>query len=211
MLEAAWVLFREGLESLLMVRRVQKNRWLGFFLAVLAALVVGVSTNLLLGPLLDSFRGVVSLLAALFLGYVLVKPDKSSKVAFFSVFREGMEAALFYTAILRTTPLAQLVLGAALGALGVLVAGVLIFKYGVRSEKFILTSTVALWWLAVKFAGVAVVDFGLAANYISWWPYQPILGAYPFVEVVLTQLAFFGVLSVLKWKGPTNHRQDSLA
>lgn len=198
MLEAAWVLFREGLESLLMIRRA-KNRWVGFTLAIVAATIIGVAINIALGPLLDSFRGVVALVAAAFLGYVLTKDDEGG-LAFFAVFREGMETVLFYTAILRTTQLAHLLIGGAVGAIGVAVAGVLIFKYGVKSERFMLISTGVLWWLAVKFVGVGFTELELGRTPL-WNVSMGWLGVFPSLEATVAQIVFFGGLCVLKRRG----------
>lgn len=210
MLEAAWVLFREGLESLLMIRRA-KNRWVGFTLAIVAATIIGVTINVALGPLLDSFRGVVALVAAAFLGYVLTKDDEGG-LAFFAVFREGMETVLFYTAILRTTQLAHLLIGGAIGAVGVAVAGVLIFKYGVKSERFMLISTGVLWWLAVKFVGVGFTELELGRTHL-WDVSIGWLGVFPSLEATVAQIVFFGGLCVLKQQsqGEPSYSHTTLA
>jgi high-affinity Fe2+/Pb2+ permease len=195
-IEAAWVLFREGLESLLMIRRA-KNRWVGFTLAVICSVTIGVLINIVLGPLLDSFRGIVALTAACFLGYILTKEDEG-ELAFFAVFREGMETVLFYTAIVRTTPVAQLFLGAILGAIGVVIAAVLIFKYGVKSDRFMLASTVVLWWLAVKFVGIGITELGLGRTPIALWPDIAWLGLFPNLEAIVAQIIFIGGACAIK-------------
>lgn len=211
MIEAAWVLFREGLESLLMVSRAKdKRRWLGFMLAVACSVLIGVAINVVLGSLLDSFRGIVALTAAAFIGYILTKEDRGG-LAFFAVFREGMETVLFYTAIIRTTSITQLLMGALLGAVGVAIAAILIFKYGIRSSKFMWASSVVLWWLAIKFVGVGITELELGRTSLAWWPSIAWLGLFPSLEAIVAQVVFVGGACVLKWKGRVPASQDKTA
>ena len=154
------------------------------------------------------------LVAAAWQGYVQQKVTAAleggglfslATVSFLAVFREGAETALFYIGIAPSIELSDLLVGIAIGTLGLLVLAVVMLVFGLRLplRPFFLASSLLLYYLAFKFVGSGIHSLQVA----SAIPATPIripsldaLGIFPTLETTLPQLALLLLaLAVVLW------------
>ncbi len=118
-----------------------------------------------------------------------------ASIAFLAVFREGAETVLFYIGIAPGIGLADLLLGLAIGAGGLVALGILVLVVGLRVpvRPFFLAATVLIYYLCLKFVGtgihalqVAGVARATPAPRVPAWDW---LGVFPTWETTLAQLA----------------------
>jgi high-affinity iron transporter len=182
---------REGLEAALIIgillgtitkldrKNYQSTIWFGAGLAVVLSIVIGVGIHLLgatfEGRAEEIFEGIVMLLAAIILTWVIVWMRSQSQaanlelekgvkqaifsenhfalfsLAFLAVIREGIELALFLTATAMDSSGINIILGAILGLASVIVLAILLFKSLIRLNLkyfFKITSVILILFAA---------------------------------------------------------------
>jgi high-affinity iron transporter len=117
-----------------------------------------------------------------------------ASIAFLAVFREGAETVLFYIGIAPGIGLADLLLGLAIGAGGLVALGILVLVVGLRVpvRPFFLAATVLIYYLCFKFVGTGIHALQVAgvvratpAPRVPAWDW---LGVFPTWETTLIQL-----------------------
>lgn len=120
-------------------------------------------------------------------------------LAFFAVFREGAETALFYIGIAPSISTGDLFLGIGIALAVLAVAGVLVLWVGVRLplRPFFLVTSALIFYLGFKFIGTGIhalqVAQALPASGASFLPDLPALGVFPTWQTTLPQLLLLGV------------------
>lgn len=128
-----------------------------------------------------------------------------SILAFLAVFREGTETVLFMIGMASSISLASLLGGIGIGVGLLLIIAILILKIGLRipMRPFFLVSSVFVFYLCFKFAGMGVHGLQLAgylpATTADWLPSWDAVALYPTLESAIPQfilllLALFAVL-----------------
>ena len=170
----------------------RRTIWLGIVSAIILSIVVGVILNqagaAFEGRTEEIFEGFAMLLAAGILTWVILwmqsqarslnkrleadveqavlKDNKTAlfSLAFFSVFREGIELALFLIAASMSSDNMQVITGAALGLLSVIVLAVLLFKSLIRLDisKFFRVTSIILIVFAAGLAAHGVHELNEA-------------------------------------------------
>jgi high-affinity iron transporter len=123
--------------------------------------------------------------------------------AFLAVYREAFETVLFYQALwLRSgSSGGSIVLGFALGSLGLVIVCTLLFRFGVRLalKPFFTVTGWLLTLLAVTFAGAGVRALQLVGwvpeTFLPWDLRIPLLEVYPTAETLGLQISI--VLAIL--------------
>ncbi|OAS13921.1 FTR1 family iron permease [Paenibacillus oryzisoli] len=128
-----------------------------------------------------------------------------SILAFLAVFREGTETVLFMIGMASSISLASLLGGIGIGVGMLLMIAFLILKIGLRipMRPFFLISSVFVFYLCFKFAGMGVHGLQLAgylpATTADWLPSWDAVALYPTLESAIPQfilllLALFAVV-----------------
>jgi len=123
-------------------------------------------------------------------------------IAFLAVLREGAETILFYVGIAPGIDTAQLLLGIAAGAGGLVVLAVLMLLVGVKIpiRPFFLVTSALVFFLAFKFAGTGVhslqVGGILSAHTSGYLPTSEFFGVYPTWETAIMQLVILAVTAI---------------
>lgn len=128
-----------------------------------------------------------------------------SILAFLAVFREGTETVLFMIGMASSISLASLLGGIGIGVGLLLIIAFLILKIGLRipMRPFFLISSVFVFYLCFKFAGMGVHGLQLAgylpATTADWLPSWDAVALYPTLESAIPQfilllLALFAVV-----------------
>ncbi|MEI7769455.1 MAG: FTR1 family protein [Chloroflexales bacterium] len=139
-------------------------------------------------------------------------------LAFFAIFREGAETALFYIGIAPAISTSDLALGIGLAVAILLVVGVLVLWVGVRLplRPFFLVTSALIFYLGFKFIGTGLhalqVARVLPASGAGFLPDLPALGVFPTWQTTLPQLALLGVAVVVVLleqvlRRPATHQQ----
>jgi len=115
-------------------------------------------------------------------------------IAFLAVLREGAETVLFYVGIAPAIDTGQLLAGLAVGGVALVLVAVLMLVVGVRIpiRPFFLATSVLVFFLAFKFAGMGVHSLQVAgvlqAHSASYLPSSDFFGVFPTWETALVQL-----------------------
>jgi len=124
-------------------------------------------------------------------------------LAFFAIFREGAETALFYIGIAPSIATGDLLLGVGIALAVLAVAGVLVLWVGVRLplRPFFLVTSALIFYLGFKFIGTGLhalqVARVLPASGAGFLPDLPALGVFPTWQTTLPQLVLLGVALVV--------------
>ncbi|MEC0269493.1 FTR1 family protein [Paenibacillus anseongense] len=116
-----------------------------------------------------------------------------SLLAFLAVFREGTETALFMIGMASSISITSLLGGILIGVGILIVVAFLILKIGMKvpMRPFFLISSVFVFYLCFKFAGMGVHGLQLAgylpATTASWLPSWEFLALYPTLESAIPQ------------------------
>ncbi|NOV03907.1 iron permease [Paenibacillus sp. LMG 31457] len=116
-----------------------------------------------------------------------------SLLAFLAVFREGTETALFMIGMASSISISSLVGGILIGVGILAVVAFLILKIGMKvpMRPFFLISSVFVFYLCFKFAGMGVHGLQLAgylpATTASWLPSWEFVALYPTLESAIPQ------------------------
>lgn len=116
-----------------------------------------------------------------------------SLLAFLAVFREGTETALFMIGMASSISISSLLGGILIGVGILIVVAFLILKIGMKvpMRPFFLISSVFVFYLCFKFAGMGVHGLQLAgylpATTASWVPSWEFLALYPTLESAIPQ------------------------
>lgn len=134
-----------------------------------------------------------------------------ASVAFLAVFREGGETILFYTALLsgNRDAFGPIALGFGAAALALVVLyGVL--RWGsmrIPFKPFFVATSALLFYMAFVFAGQGIRELQeagvLGARVVEWVPVVDLLGIYPTIETLLTQLMLLVLavgVAVWQWR-----------
>lgn len=129
-----------------------------------------------------------------------------SLLAFLAVFREGTETVLFMIGMASSISLASLLSGIGLGVGMLLIIAFLILKIGLRipMRPFFLISSVFVFYLCFKFAGMGVHGLQLAgylpATTADWLPSWDAIALYPTLESAIPQflLLLLALLAVVR-------------
>jgi high-affinity iron transporter len=115
-------------------------------------------------------------------------------IAFLAVLREGAETVLFYVGIAPAIETSQLLAGLAVGGGALVLVAVLMLVVGVRIpiRPFFLATSVLVFFLAFKFAGMGVHSLQVAgflqAHSAGYLPSVDFFGVFPTWETALIQL-----------------------
>ncbi|MDR6549646.1 FTR1 family protein [Paenibacillus qinlingensis] len=128
-----------------------------------------------------------------------------SLLAFLAVFREGTETVLFMIGMASSISLASLLGGIGIGVSILLIVAFLILKIGLRipMRPFFLISSVFVFYLCFKFAGMGVHGLQLAgylpATTADWLPSWDAAALYPTLESAIPQfiLLLLALLAVI--------------
>jgi len=116
-----------------------------------------------------------------------------SLLAFLAVFREGTETVLFMIGMASSISLGSLLGGIGIGVGLLIVIAFLILKIGLRipMRPFFLVSSIFVFYLCFKFAGMGVHGLQLAgylpATTASWLPSWDFVALYPTLESAIPQ------------------------
>jgi len=124
-----------------------------------------------------------------------------ASVAFFAVYREGLETILFYQALFAAAGAGApaVVLGMVGGALALTAVYVAVQRFGLRipTRPFFALTGAVLYYMAFVFAGKGVAELQgagvIGISPLDWAPRLPALGIYPTIESLTLQ----GVLLVV--------------
>lgn len=128
-------------------------------------------------------------------------------LAFLAVYREGAETILFYVGMAPSISIADLLIGFAIGALGLLAVGVAITRFGLRIPltKFFLISSLLIYYIGFKFVGSGIHGLQVAGVVpatslpgLPDWGIFEFFGIYPTVETMVAQ-ALLLVAGVTVW------------
>ncbi|WP_144529856.1 FTR1 family protein [Peribacillus simplex] len=105
-------------------------------------------------------------------------------LSFLAVFREGTETVLFFIGMAASIKLVSLLLGIAIGLLILVIVSYLILKVGLKipMRPFFLVSSILMFYLCIKFAGMGIHGLQLA-------------GLLPATQAPIPSIDFFGVYS----------------
>jgi high-affinity iron transporter len=132
-------------------------------------------------------------------------------VAFLAVYREGFETVLFYAALFTASDgsaagVGGIMGGMALGAVALAVVFVLMQRYSVRLpfKPFFAATSALLYLMAFSLAGQGVAELqeaGLVSiTPLDWLPAVPLLGIFPTIQTLLSQLALaVALVAALVW------------
>ncbi|CAN7575221.1 FTR1 family protein [Paenibacillus sp. LjRoot153] len=128
-----------------------------------------------------------------------------SLLAFLAVFREGTETVLFMIGMASSISLASLLGGIGIGVGMLLIIAFLILKIGLRipMRPFFLISSIFVFYLCFKFAGMGVHGLQLAgylpATTANWLPSWDAVAFYPTLESAIPQfvLLFLALFAVV--------------
>ena len=115
-------------------------------------------------------------------------------IAFLAVLREGAETVLFYVGIAPAIDTGALLIGLAVGGAALAVVAVLMLVIGVRIpiRPFFLATSVLVFFLAFKFAGMGVHSLQVAgylqSHATGYLPSMDFFGVFPTWETALVQL-----------------------
>jgi high-affinity iron transporter len=135
-----------------------------------------------------------------------------SAIAFLAVLREGAETVLFYVGIASAIDTGQLLAGLAAGAAALVVVAVLMLVIGVRIpiRPFFLATSVLVFFLAFKFAGMGVhslqVSGQLQAHSASYLPSSDFFGVFPTWETTIVQLIILAGTALGLWFASNQER-----
>ncbi|KRE59487.1 FTR1 family protein [Paenibacillus sp. Soil750] len=129
-----------------------------------------------------------------------------SLLAFLAVFREGTETVLFMIGMASSISLASLLGGIGVGVGLLLIIAFLILKIGLRipMRPFFLISSVFVFYLCFKFAGMGVHGLQLAgylpATTANWLPSWDAVALYPTLESAIPQflLLLLALIAVVR-------------
>lgn len=128
-----------------------------------------------------------------------------SVLAFLAVFREGTETVLFMIGMASSISLASLLGGIGIGVGMLLIIAFLILKIGLRipMRPFFMISSIFVFYLCFKFAGMGVHGLQLAgylpATTADWLPSWDAIALYPTLESAIPQfvLLFLALFAVI--------------
>jgi high-affinity iron transporter len=128
-----------------------------------------------------------------------------SVLAFLAVFREGTETVLFMIGMASSISLASLLGGIGFGVGLLLIIAFLILKIGLRipMRPFFMVSSIFVFYLCFKFAGMGVHGLQLAgylpATTADWLPSWDAVALYPTLESAIPQfiLLFLALIAVI--------------
>ena len=133
-------------------------------------------------------------------------------IAFLAVLREGAETVLFYVGIAPAIDTGQLLAGLAIGAAALIALAVLMLLVGVRIpiRPFFLATSVLVFFLAFKFAGMGVHSLQVAgylqAHTAGWLPSVDFFGVFPTWETAIVQLLILaGTAAGLRFASSHEH------
>jgi high-affinity iron transporter len=124
-------------------------------------------------------------------------------LAFFAIFREGAETALFYIGIAPSISTSDLMLGIGLALAILIIVGVLVLWVGVRLplRPFFLITSALIFYLGFKFIGTGLhalqVARVLPSNGAGFLPDLPALGIFPTWQTTAPQLVLLSVAVVV--------------
>ncbi|NNJ09855.1 iron permease [Chloroflexales bacterium ZM16-3] len=124
-------------------------------------------------------------------------------LAFFAIFREGAETALFYIGIAPSIATGDLFLGIGIAVAVLSVAGVLVLWVGVRLplRPFFLVTSGLIFYLGFKFIGTGIhalqVARVLPSSGAAFLPDLPAIGVFPTWQTTMPQLVLLGVALVV--------------
>ncbi|WIY82716.1 FTR1 family protein [Propionimicrobium sp. PCR01-08-3] len=146
-----------------------------------------------------------------------------ASVAFLAVLREGAETILFFSPIMAGAKTGAdhakiwMGVGAAVVLLAVLFTLVWVFGVRLPMKQFFKWTSILLGILAVTIAGGAVKEFQdaalVSAHGLDGVPQVTVLGLYPTVETLLTQLIIIAILvtlGVLQYRKAKSERQQAV-
>jgi high-affinity iron transporter len=120
-------------------------------------------------------------------------------LAFLAIFREGAETALFYFGIASSISLSDLLIGLGIGALLLLVLGVLMIYAGIKIPvaPFFTVAGLLVFYLCFKFVGTGIhalqVGGVLSSSPADYLPDSEFFGIFPTWETMLPQLILLAV------------------
>ncbi|EIT85263.1 iron permease, FTR1 family protein [Fictibacillus macauensis ZFHKF-1] len=123
-------------------------------------------------------------------------------LAFLAVFREGTETVLFFIGMANAIKLSSLLLGIGIGVGVLIIVSYGILKVGVKipMRPFFLGSSILMFYLCFKFAGMGIHGLQLAgllpATEVTGLPTIDFLAFYPTVEGMISQGLLFCVAVV---------------
>jgi high-affinity iron transporter len=133
-------------------------------------------------------------------------------IAFLAVLREGAETVLFYVGIAPAIETGQLLAGLAVGGVALVLVAVLMLVVGVRIpiKPFFLATSVLVFFLAFKFAGMGVHSLQVAgylqAHSAGYLPSVDFFGVFPTWETTLVQLIILaGTAAGLRFASSHEH------
>jgi len=139
-------------------------------------------------------------------------------IAFLAVLREGAETVLFYLGIAPGIETSQLLAGLAVGGALLVVVAVLMLVVGVRIpiRPFFLVTSVLVFFLAFKFAGMGVHSLQVAgflqAHSAGYLPSVDFFGVFPTWDTTLVQLVILlGTALGLRLTSGHNHEHAAPA
>ncbi|MFI5266036.1 MAG: FTR1 family protein [Chloroflexota bacterium] len=133
-------------------------------------------------------------------------------IAFLAVLREGAETVLFYIGIAPAIDTGQLLAGLAVGGVALVLVAVLMLVVGVRIpiRPFFLVTSVLVFFLAFKFAGMGVHSLQVAgylqAHSAGYLPSVDFFGVFPTWETTLVQILILaGTAAGLRFAASREH------
>lgn len=124
-------------------------------------------------------------------------------ISFLSVFREGAETIIFYAGITPYISLQELAIGIASALVILAIAGFAIIHYSVKIpiKLFFRTATILIYLLAFKILGVSIhalqISNMLPTTTIPSMPFIDLIGFYPTLETLVTQLLLVAVIALI--------------
>ncbi|WP_048827755.1 FTR1 family iron permease [Bacillus sp. B-jedd] len=122
-------------------------------------------------------------------------------ISFLSVFREGAETIIFYAGITPYISLHELAIGIVLAFVILAIVGFAIIHYSVKIpiKLFFRTATILIYLLAFKILGVSIhalqISNMLPTTTIPSMPFIDMIGFYPTLETLVTQLLLLAVIA----------------
>ncbi|MDR7071073.1 FTR1 family iron permease [Fictibacillus barbaricus] len=123
-------------------------------------------------------------------------------LSFLAVFREGTETVLFFIGMANSIKMPSLLTGIGIGVLILIILSYFILKVGLRipMRPFFLVSSILMFYLCFKFAGMGIHGLQLAGllpvTQISSLPTIDFLAFYPTVQSIIPQ-AFLLVVAII--------------
>jgi high-affinity iron transporter len=134
-------------------------------------------------------------------------------LAFVAVFREGGETVLFFLGMVGNISSASLLLGIGIGALFLMVIGVLLIVVGVRipMRPFFAVASVLTFYLCFKFLGTGIHSLQVAdvlpARTTEYFPQSDTLGLFPTWQTTVPQLALLVIAATIAIRDSVKNHQ----